>query len=126
MKASSSSFRHGRCATRERGKEGAPGAEGVGGADRIGEEEDAIVLGGFGSIHSNMTLEIWVIHLSDCSSTNITKFPYSVLVFFAVHLSSISSMSRVISIHDFEFTEPFNILPLLTDNGKRGNLPTPE
>ena len=62
MKASSSSFRHGRWATRERGKEGALGAEGVGGADRIGEEEDAIGLGGFGSIHTNLTLEIWVIH----------------------------------------------------------------
>ena len=121
LKASSSSFRHGRWATRERGKEGAPGAEGVGGADRIGEEEDAIVPGQFGSNHSNLTPGIWVIHLSDCSSTNFTKFPYSVLVCFAlaVRLSWISSMSRVISIHDFEFTEPFNILPLLTDNGKR-------
>ena len=46
LKASSSSFRHGKWANRERGKQGVQGAAGDVGVDRVGEEEDAIVLGG--------------------------------------------------------------------------------
>ena len=43
LNASSSSFRQGKWANRERGKQGAQEAAGDVSADRVGEEEDAIL-----------------------------------------------------------------------------------